>query len=203
MSIIYVDGMDCAGKTAAIDIVAASVGAVRRHRVLSPNPFALAFNLYKLKYEWDSDMVTNALLRAIDYDIRHFCRYDENVIQESTLLVKGYAMRIVSGASGAVLSKFEGLLRDYPKFDKSFFLTTDYETRMERIRKRISCSCTLTSNDRLILDDYPRFEKIDSTMSSIMESAFQAQTVDTSRMSPQDVAAVINQFSSFNFEEVA
>lgn len=192
MKVVLVEGMDCAGKSAAIDLLEKNQLIVaRKHRILAKDNFLVdAFKRTKEYYRWDSDEVTDALLFAIRYDLKHQePRRGQGIfIQESILAVKGYAMlRANSQVSAQVASQFEELIQNYPKFDKTLFLTVDKNIRKQRIKERIK-EDLVSEIDMLILKDYESFRRIDKEMSHLMQKYFQADTIDTTLMTVEEVA---------------
>lgn len=207
MKTILVEGMDCAGKSAAIDLLEERKLIVgRRHRVLSKNNFLVdAFRKAKEHHEWDSDEVTEALLSAVSYDLKHQEPHNGKgiFIQESILAVKGFAMlKANSQLSKEFTLEFSRLIRNYPQFDKVLFLTVDKHTRQERIKRRINKTGWASENDRMILDNFEKFDEINDEMCYLMQEFFQAETIDTSLMSTEEVAERIIEVSKWSVAHV-
>ncbi len=185
---LHIEGMDCAGKSSSISNLEKKESLIRRHRTLtSNNPFISPFREMQKKHPWNSSEVTNELINAIEFDIKNYDPLDEFVVQESTLITKGFAMRIVDGMSRDLHNLYEDLLNAYPKFNFSVYMTVDEEIRHKRLRKRVVSGERVTPTDRMIIDDPERFRKIDSVMQSIARTAFDAVILDTTRMTHGDI----------------
>ena len=197
MSTIYIDGMDCSGKSTVVKLLKewGAIDIARQKTLSDYNPLLCSFKDMRAKFSWDSDEVSYALLSAILYDINHAIRYDETqrILQESILITKGYCMLVSGGRKNqTVLEYFEKAFQLYPKFDYSFFVTVNKQERLERLKKRINKhEATLTKNDRLILENYEIFEKRNMSMQEVMTKRFHAIVIDSSEKIPEQVAKII------------
>lgn len=196
MSELHIEGMDCTGKSATAHEIGLLSDVERRHRVLTAdNPFIAEFRARQGKHPWDSAEVTEGLLDAIDYDLANYAPSDTYIIQESTLVTKGLAMRIVAGAPKSVISKFEDRLAAFPKFESSVYMTVSDDVRLKRFYSRLRSGGKITQNDRMIINDFDRFKRIDAIMYALTMSAFGASEFDTSDMTPYESAVAINPFA--------
>jgi len=194
---LHIEGMDCVGKTAAVNELEKITLIARRHRVLTiDNPYISTFRELQSRYAWNSEEVTRALLDAIKYDINNYHPTSGNFVQESTLITKGFAMRLVEGMSKITLSEYEELLAIHPKFHESVYMVVDDDVRKERFRSKIKSGAKITRNDMMIAEDLRRFKKIDDVMRSIVRIAFHGYVLDTSKMTPVEIANAINIFSN-------
>ena len=197
MSTIYIDGMDCSGKSTVVRLLKKQghIDFSRKKILSSYNPLVQSFRDIRARFSWNSDEVSYALLSAILYDIDHAVLDDKTqiVMQESTLITKGYCMLMAQEhPNHVVIKRFEDLFREFPRFDYAFFLTVDKCGRLERLNKRIcDHGAILTKNDRLILENYDIFEKRDIVMQKVMSEMFNAIIIDSSDKTPEDVARII------------
>ena len=104
------------------------------------------------------------------------------------MAVKGYAMlRANSTLEPHIALQFEKLISSYPKFDKTLFLTANQAIRQQRIKERIK-EDVASEIDMLILSDFESFHRIDVEMLHLMRRYFQAEVVNTSFMTVEEVA---------------
>jgi len=185
---LHIEGMDCSGKSSSISELEKKAPLTRRHRILAAgNPFITSFREMQQQHPWNSPEVTNELLNAIRHDIQNYVPSTGFIVQESTLITKGYAMRIVDGMPRNLYQLFEELLDTYPSFDFSVYMTVDEDVRIERLRKRLESGGRVTPNDQIMIDDPERFRKIDKVMLGIARTAFDAVILDTTKMTPDDI----------------
>ena len=154
---LHIEGMDCTGKSATAYEIGLISDVERRHRVLTgDNPFIAEFHERQGEYPWDSAEVTEGLLDAIDYDLANYAHGKTRLIQESTLVTKGLAMRVVAGAPRTVISKFEDRLAAFPRFESSVYMTVSDDVRLERFYTRLRSGGKITQHDRMIISDFDR-----------------------------------------------
>lgn len=200
MDEIYIEGMDCSGKSATIDLLMEKgIVNYRRHRTLiDDNPKIKTFRTLKKTYTWDSEEVCTALIEAIEYDLDNYRISDGNgiLVQESNLILKGYSMLLANSkkCNYKIMTRLEELLELYPMPKKSIFMTANEAARKDRLAKRIKTRGMISENDSLILNDYKRFCLIEKNMEKLMIDRFDAFVLDTSFISVEKTAKLIIQY---------
>lgn len=180
------------GKSSAAATASEITGLGIRNKVLTINNPVLA-ELGKVKALFPLGSVERSLafLDAIEWDIDNFSD-SVTVLQESTMLVKSFAIDSAKGSSAQVLSRYEELLLRHPKFMGAVVLTASTESRLARLSKRQTLAPdTVTENDMRLVNDVAAFTKTDGIMQAIMRDAFDATIVDTSAMTQQEVADLV------------
>ena len=189
---VLIDGTDMAGKTTAAKnfVDARSDEWEVRHNTLlnTPNTLSLIADDMVESGEYNRTTINLAYAASILADIDMFAWPRVNTIQESTSIVRsiGHAHINNDRHVEAVLVK---ALERFPEFDHSFYLTADKESRLARLAMRANQS----ENDRLIIKDSKRFFAIEDIARSIAVDRFDAQVVDTSRMTEREVQEILEQ----------
>jgi hypothetical protein len=114
---------------------------------------------------------------ALLFDLEQFEQPVGNIIQDSTILLRSLAFHKVRGTSGLV-ERLEALLDQHPRFDRSFVLVANHQTRIERLAKRHAWE--LGPEDFLVRDDPKRFYAMEHHLVDYATRHFDAIVLDTS-----------------------
>lgn len=176
---VHFEGLDLAGKSTVCRLFLQHVPGewqVRRNALLPDNPiYQLADRLRK---EGTGDESVGWLYHAaLLLDLERYEPPRGNVIQDSTILLRSLAFHRVHGTPG-LADRLETLLDRHPRFDRSFVLVADHQTRLERLAKRRPQN--LGPEDLLVRDKPELFYAMERQLVDYATRHFGAVVVDTS-----------------------
>lgn len=187
---LHIEGMDLAGKsTVANKIANSSVleWVVNDKRLTTSN------SIYDFAWEqgkrgvYNSDIMGYLYLAALMEDLRTF-EHKNNIIQDSTLLLRSLNYYKTLGKNDNLVHAFTSLLPNHPKPNKSFYLTANINARQNRLESRMSLTPKrLTTIDMLIKNDQKKFIWLDDSLKDLSVSCFNSYVIDTSKMSETEV----------------
>lgn len=191
---IHFEGMDLAGKTTASKGFVASSGIdwnIQRNSIVSDNPiYKLADNL-RLQNAYDAETLGNLYVAALMADIKSFKWPEKHTIQDSTIILRSFAVHTVLGTP-RISEALLGLLQKHPRFDASFVFTASLEKRLERLQERIEKQPDQISEGDLFIRDKPEvFFAMEACLVDIAKKTFHSVIVDTSSMTPDVVVGTI------------
>lgn len=193
----YVEGIDLTGKSTVVRSISEKYSISSRHKFLSGESELMKEAKRVRAISGMGGVATSlAYIKAISDDIarhRDEPKNNKKVIQESTVIVKSYAIDKAMQADDYVLSEYDRLLKLHPNFTRSVFLTASTKQRLLRLDKRIAEEPeTVTNNDLKLLRDPESVLRIEDVMKSIAVTAFNATVIDTSDMTPNEVSEEVS-----------
>jgi len=176
---VHFEGLDLAGKSTVCRLFREHTRGewqVRHNALVPENPiYDLADRLRK---EGRGEESVGWLYHAaLLLDLEQYEPTDGDVIQDSTVLLRSLAFHKVRGTPG-LADRLETLLDHHPRFDRSFVLVADHQTRLERLAKRRPQN--LGPEDFLVRDAPERFYAMERQLVDYAIRHFGAVVLDTS-----------------------
>lgn len=193
---VHFEGMDLAGKSlAAKNLIERSNESwqIRRNSINLDNPiFELADSMIKSKdTKYSSETLGNLYIAALMADIESFSRPSCNTIQDSTIILRSLAYHTVNGTP-RIAEVMTELLLKHPKFDFSFVLTADLQTRQSRLEKRfLEAPQEISLNDQMIIRNPKKFMDMNNCLIDLAVNNFHSIVIDTSDKSPAEVTDIL------------
>lgn len=176
---VHFEGLDLAGKSTVCRLFREHVRGewqVRHNALVQDNPiYDLADRLRKERRGEES--VGWLYHAALLLDLEQYKPTEGDVIQDSTILLRSLAFHRVRGTPG-LADRLETLLDRHPRFDRSFVLVADHQTRLERLAKRRPQN--LGPEDFLVRDEPDRFYAMERQLIDYATRHFGAEVLDTS-----------------------
>lgn len=176
---IHFEGLDLAGKSTVCRLFrehARGEWQVRRNSLIVDNPVYDLADRFR-KERKDEEMVGWLYYAALLLDLEQFEPAADPVIQDSTILLRSLAFHKVRGTPFLV-DRLESLIDRHPRFDRSFVLVADHQTRLERLAKRRTQN--LGPEDLLVRDTPERFYAMERLLVDYATRYFSAVVLDTS-----------------------
>ncbi len=177
--ILHFEGLDLAGKSTVCRLLKDALPnswRIRRNTLLESNPVESLAD--KLRKEEEDPVCVGWLYHAaLRYDLAHFRESGDSIVQDSTILLRSLAYHSAFG-NAELVECFLNLLEDHPRFDRSFVLVPDRETRLHRLRIRRKQN--LGPEDFLVVQNPEVFQKMEEILVEYSCEFFRATVVDTS-----------------------
>ncbi len=176
---IHFEGLDLAGKSTVCRLFrehARGEWQIRHNALVPGNPiYDLAD---RLRREGRGEESVGWLYHAaLLLDIEQYDPNEGDIIQDSTILMRSLAYHKVRGTPG-LADRLESLIDRHPRFDRSFVLVANHQTRLERLAKRRPQN--LGPEDFLVRDDPERFYAMERHLVEYATRYFGAVVLDTS-----------------------
>lgn len=176
---VHFEGLDLAGKSTVCRLFlehARGEWQVRHNALVPGNPiYDLAD---RLRREGRGEESVGWLYHAaLLLDLEQYEPAERDVIQDSTVLLRSLAFHKVRGTP-ALVDRLESLIDRHPRFDRSFVLVADHQTRLKRLAKRRPQN--LGPEDFLVRDEPERFYAMESQLVDYATRYFGAVVLDTS-----------------------
>lgn len=176
---VHFEGLDLAGKSTVCRLFrehARGDWQLRRNCLVADNPIHDLAD--RLRKEGRSEESVGWLYHAaLLYDLEQYQPVAGDLIQDSTILLRSLAFHKVRGTPGLV-DRLEALIDRHPRFDRSFVLVADHQTRLQRLAKRRPQN--LGPEDFLVRDDPQRFYAMERQLVDYATRHFGAVVLDTS-----------------------
>lgn len=190
-NITLLSGLDYSGKTSVALELKQQYKYTVHHRFLSGLDY-LDVMQKQNRFISNPNEFVPLLLKLIYEDIGHI--NNENILLPSSILIQDTLWPIKYVAklqlSSRAMYKKEinqiiGMMRRYPSMD-SYYLSVDYETRLQRFNNELNNKRTLFDN---MIQNRTEFLKLEDTYISLLLDLFpNTSFIDTSKMSVMEVA---------------
>ena len=191
---IHLEGLDLAGKTTACRRISTALGVnwqIRRNRLTATNPIYDLADALRRKEDCGNAILGPLYVAAIAADLEGFVSPVQNLIQDSTLLLRSLAYHTVA-LTPHVVEPLTAMLPRHPRFTFSVVLTANHETRLGRLEERSRMNPEeVAPDDLLIRRDPERFFAMERVLVDIAREHFSATVIDTSSMRETDVVESI------------
>lgn len=191
---IHFEGTDFAGKTTASRNIQSSIEGpweVRKNSLGFRNPISSLADELDASGAYDIEVIGNVYAAAILADIKSFDKPQINRIQDSANILRSLAYYAASGHT-RLQDTLLSMLPEHPDFTFSFILTSDMETRRQRLEAAITeDDREVTANDMMIVSDPERFKKIDERLVEYCVKHFNATLIDTTSLTESKTSSLI------------
>jgi thymidylate kinase len=177
---IHFEGLDLAGKSTVCQLICQHTQGnwqVRRNALTMNNSIYELADRMRREKAGNEETIGWLYYAALLFDLEQFEQPVGNIIQDSTILLRSLAFHKVRGTP-VLVERLEVLLDQHPRFDRSFVLVADHQTRIERLAKKRACE--LGPEDFLVRDDPKRFYTMEHQLVDYATRHFDAIVLDTS-----------------------
>lgn len=191
---VYVDGMDCTGKSSAAARAVAETGCEHRCKTMLGRNRDLDEAVRGRQAGLSFHDRAERFTEAAEVEASQWAWPVTDCLQESLVVMKSLAM--VSsrlGSASRLASRLERALDAHPDFDSVVLLSVSAQERRCRLLERLRTSPrSVTPNDLLILNDPDGFAR---TEAALLDAAFKrypwAVQIDTSERTKAEVGDLL------------
>ncbi|MEZ6141695.1 MAG: hypothetical protein R3B84_14075 [Zavarzinella sp.] len=178
--IVHFEGLDLAGKSTVCRLFRENAPGnwnIRHNTMVEDNPiYELADRLRRDATNGDA-MVGWLYHAALLYDLEKYVPPSDDIIQDSLILLRSLAFHSAIGTRG-LTDQLELIIDHHPRFDHTFVLVADHQTRLARLAKRRKQH--LGPEDFLVLNDPERFYIMQKLLIDYAIKHFGAVIIDSS-----------------------
>lgn len=188
---ILIEGMDLSGKsTITADINSLTNIKRIKQRTLSDQTSIYDFTVAQSKLGYLSqELISKLYCLAINEDLENYKITESGIVlQDSYFALRSYALAC-QNKDFSLSDEIYSLLRKFPKPELSFYLTATTE---ERIKRNLNRDKPMAYMEKMLMSNPKKFEGIEECLRNGVIELFNAEVIDTSKISHNEVAEYIS-----------
>lgn len=196
---IHIEGMDLSGKTTLAanlmhqDLIRGN-HVLRNNRLMPNNEIAALADKLRIEGAYNTRIIGQLYVAAVSADLHSSSvDYPENVVQDSTIILRSIAYHTIRNNQDIVKSLSE-CMQAHPTFDHSFYLKCDISERRRRLLKRQEEEPdTVADDDTAVVTSPGAFQEMDNVLCDLSVRNFGSIIIDTTRLSAREVYSLVNE----------